>query len=145
MMKRMLLASVGMLMIAPPDLTQNSSSPTAGEPRPFTLPPSTNDRRPPVSPAVSKKRQEDPTASAPVDAIVISEDGMASRLIVKTGGVMGIGGKSVAVVWREVADLVESGIATLPLTKSRLEGASAFTTKEERATGNSALPRLPAS
>lgn len=79
-----------------------------------------------------------------VDDIVISKDGKVSGLVVKTGAVMGIGGKSVAIAWRDVASAIESEAVTLPLSKDQLEQAPEFTTKEDRAKGDSALPRLPA-
>lgn len=77
-----------------------------------------------------------------VDDIVLSKEGMVSGLVVKTGGVMGIGGKSVAVAWQDVSGAINAESVTLPLSKDQLEKAPEFATKEDQSQ-SSALPRLP--
>ncbi len=77
-----------------------------------------------------------------VNDIVLSKDGMVSGLVVKTGGLMGVGGKSVAVAWKDVGAAIGAESVTLPLSRDQLERAPEFVTKENQGQ-STALPRLP--
>ncbi|WP_316977080.1 PRC-barrel domain-containing protein [Shumkonia mesophila] len=176
MLKRTLLSTAAMFLIAAPALAQAPSAPAAGGDSQFTAPPSASDQKTPGSPMTMDKQQ--PGAAAvgastgevlpvettsqiraealigkkvvnasgeelgTVDDIVLSKDGMVSGLVVKTGGVMGIGGKSVAIAWQDIGSAIDADAVTLPLSKDQLEKAPEFATKEDQSQ-SSALPRLP--
>lgn len=176
MLKRTLLSTAAMLLIAVPALAQTPGAPATGGDRQFTAPPSASDQKMPGSPTVMDKQQPGgaavgaatgevlpvETASqiraealigkkvvnatgedlGTVDDIVISKDGMVSGLIVKTGGLMGVGGKSVAIAWKDVGSAIGAESVTLPLSKDQLERAPEFVTKEDQ-NRSTALPRLP--
>lgn len=175
MLKRTLLSTAAMLLVAGPALAQAPSAPATGGDQ-FTAPPSASDQKTPDAPTVMDKEQPGGAAVGastgeilPVETasqiraealigkkvvnasgeelgtvsdIVLSKDGMVSGLVVKTGGLMGIGGKSVAVAWQDVSGAIDAEAVTLPLSKDQLEKAPEFATKEDQSQ-SSALPRLP--
>ena len=80
-----------------------------------------------------------------VDDIVLNDNGTVSGLILRTGGVLGVGGKSVAIAWRDVAGAIHSDAINVQMTKDQIEKAPAFKTKEDQSDKASPLPMLPSS
>jgi sporulation protein YlmC with PRC-barrel domain len=78
-----------------------------------------------------------------VDDIVLNENGTVSGLVLKTGGVLGVGGKTVAIAWQDVAGAIHSDAVNVQMTKDQLAKAPAFKTKEDQSGKNSLLPTLP--
>lgn len=73
-----------------------------------------------------------------VDDIVIDPSGTVSGLVIKTGGFMGIGGKAVAIAWRDVGTAARSDVVNVALTKDDLKKAPAFKTKDNQSSGHAA-------
>ena len=61
-----------------------------------------------------------------VEDILLDDSGQVAGLIVSTGGVLGIGAKSVGVAWYDVGNSMHSDSINLPLSKAQLEQAPAF-------------------
>lgn len=163
MLKRMLLSTAAVLMIAAPVLAQMSEQPATGRNPQMPPPPAAAAPAAPTAPAsasgeilpieapsqmraetlIGKKVVNDGGEQlGTVEDIVLNEDGTVSGLVIKTGGVMGFGGKAVAIAWRDVGSAMHSEAVAVPLSKDQLERAPAFSTKEEQA-GKAAVPRLP--
>jgi len=158
MLKRMLLSTAAVLMVAAPVLAQMPERPaTEGHPQ-MPMPPaataapaSTSGEILPLE-APSQMRAETLIGKkvvsdggeelGTVHDIVLNEDGSVSGLVIKTGGVLGIGGKAVAVAWRDVGSAIHAEAVSLPLSKEQLKNAPPFSTKEEQAS-KAAVPRLP--
>lgn len=67
-----------------------------------------------------------------VDDIVLNEDGTMSGIILRTGDVLGIGGKSVAVAWQDVGSAIRSDAVSLPLSKEQIEKAPAYERRDDK-------------
>jgi len=159
MLKRTLLSTAAMLLIVMPALAQAPGAPaTGGAPATMAQPqagtPATAPAGGEILPVetssqiraealIGKKAVSDSGEElGTVNDIVLGKDGMVSGLVLKTGGVMGIGGKSVAVAWRDVGSAIGAKSVTLPVSKDQLERAPEFTTKEDQSSGRPPLPRL---
>lgn len=73
-----------------------------------------------------------------VDDIVIDKDGKVSGLVIKTGGFLGIGGKAVAIAWRDVGSTLQSNVVNVSLTEAALDKAPDFKTTQDQLRGKSA-------
>lgn len=67
-----------------------------------------------------------------VDDLVLDESGKITGLVVKTGGFLGLGGKSVAIAWQDIQSAISAENVTISLTKEELDQAPAFKTKERQ-------------
>lgn len=77
-----------------------------------------------------------------VDDIVIDKDGNVAGVVIRTGGVLGIGGKAIGVAWRDVGGAVQSNVVSVRLDKDDLDRAPPFKAKDERP-GETSAPRKP--
>lgn len=156
MLKRTLLSATAVaLMLATPAFAQTAGNPTDSTGGPVTVPPAV-ERPLTQTPApvaddrgtillaekASQIRAEkligmkvvngDGEELGTVSDIVLNKDGTVSGLVLKTGGVLGIGGKFVAISWRDVGNAIGSDAVSLPVTKDQVEKAPAFKTKDEQ-------------
>jgi len=66
-----------------------------------------------------------------VEDILLDKNGQVAGLVLVTGEVLGLGGKSVAVSWQDVASAEDAEAITLNLTEEQLAAAPEFRTKED--------------
>lgn len=66
-----------------------------------------------------------------VEDILLDKNGQVAGLVLVTGKVLGLGGKSVAVSWQDVASAEDAEAITLNLTEEQLAAAPEFRTKED--------------
>lgn len=149
MSDRLISWTVAALLSATPALAQNAGQPTTGYGQ-DAMPPAASEQPAAQSNAgtiipaetASQVRAEKLLGMkvvngageelGTIDDIVIDEDGKVSGLVVKTGGVMGIGGKAVAIAWRDVGGAIHADAVNISLTKDALDKAPAFKTKEDQ-------------
>jgi sporulation protein YlmC with PRC-barrel domain len=67
-----------------------------------------------------------------VDDVLLDKSGQISGLVVKSGGVLGMGGKNVAVAWTDVAAAENAEAVTIDLTAEQIDAAPEFQTKEDK-------------
>lgn len=75
-----------------------------------------------------------------VDDVVLDKDGKVSGLVVEAGGVMGVGGKAIGIVWRDVGDALQSNVVRVSLTKDDIDKAPPFKVNDHTETP---VPRQP--
>lgn len=66
-----------------------------------------------------------------VEDILLDKNGQVAGLVLGTGKVLGMGGKSVAVSWQDLAAADEAEAITLNLTEEQVAAAPEFRTKED--------------
>lgn len=66
-----------------------------------------------------------------VDDILLNKSGEVAGLVLTTGQVLGLGGKTIAVSWQDVSSAENAESITLNLTEEQLAAAPEFRTKEE--------------
>lgn len=69
---------------------------------------------------------------AKVDDVLLDKSGQVSGLVLTAGGVLGMGGKTVAISWRDVAAAESADAITVDLTAEQLAAAPEFRTKEQK-------------
>lgn len=82
-----------------------------------------------------------------VDDVLLDKSGAISGLVLKSGGVLGMGGKTVAVAWTDVAAAEQAEAVTVDLTAEQIDAAPEFRTKEDleaEALSNAPPPAAPA-
>lgn len=75
-----------------------------------------------------------------VDDVVLDKDGKVSGLVVEAGGVMGLGGKAIGIVWQDVGGAVQSNVVSVSLTRDDIDRAPPFKASDHSET---APPRKP--
>jgi sporulation protein YlmC with PRC-barrel domain len=76
-----------------------------------------------------------------VEDVLLDKSGQISGLVLKSGGVLGMGGKSVAVAWTDVAAAENAEAVTIDLTPEQIDAAPEFQTKEDQE--SEALSNMP--
>lgn len=71
-------------------------------------------------------------AIAKVDDVLLDKSGKVSGLVLSAGGVLGLGGKTVAISWQDVAAAESADAISVDLTAEQLAAAPEFLTKEEK-------------
>jgi sporulation protein YlmC with PRC-barrel domain len=69
---------------------------------------------------------------AKVDDVLLDKSGQVSGLVLSSGGVLGMGGKIVAISWQDVAAAEGAEAITVDLTAEQLAAAPEFRTKEQK-------------
>lgn len=69
---------------------------------------------------------------AKVDDVLLDKSGQVSGLVLTAGGVLGMGGKTVAISWQDVAAAESADAITVDLTAEQLAAAPEFRTKEQQ-------------
>lgn len=69
---------------------------------------------------------------AKVDDVLLDKSGQVSGLVLTAGGVLGLGGKTVAISWQDVASAESADAITVDLTAEQLAAAPEFRTKEQK-------------
>jgi sporulation protein YlmC with PRC-barrel domain len=67
-----------------------------------------------------------------VDNIVLDKSGKLTGLVLSAGEILGMGGKTVAISWQDVAAVENAEAITVNLTEEQLAAAPEFRTKEEQ-------------
>lgn len=67
-----------------------------------------------------------------VDDVLIDSSGSVTGLILSTGEVLGLGGKSVGVSWNDVASAADADAITVNISEEQLTAAPEFRTKEDQ-------------
>jgi len=67
-----------------------------------------------------------------VDNVVLDKSGRLSGLVLSAGEILGLGGKTVAISWQDVAAVENADAITVNLTEEQLAAAPEFRTKEEQ-------------
>lgn len=80
-----------------------------------------------------------------VEDIVIDKDGKIAGVVLKVGGLLGIGGKSVGIKWDEVKVSPQDPLVTIAYKKEQLEVAPDFQTQDalQNEQSNGAMPAPP--
>ncbi len=80
-----------------------------------------------------------------VEDIVFDKDGKIVGVVLKVGGLLGIGGKSVGIKWDEVRVSPEDPLVTIAYKKEQLEVAPDFKTQEalQNEQSSGAMPASP--
>ena len=66
-----------------------------------------------------------------VDNVVLDKSGKLTGLVLSAGEILGMGGKTVAISWQDVAAVENAESITVNLTEEQLAAAPEFRTKEE--------------
>lgn len=66
-----------------------------------------------------------------VEDILLDKNGQVAGIVLVTGQVLGLGGKTVAVSWQDISSAENAESITLNLTEEQLAAAPEFRTKEE--------------
>jgi sporulation protein YlmC with PRC-barrel domain len=66
-----------------------------------------------------------------VEDILLDKSGQVAGLVLSHGKVLGMGGKTVAISWQDIATAEDSDAITVNLTEEQLAAAPEFRTKEE--------------
>ena len=80
-----------------------------------------------------------------VQDIVFDKDGKIVGVVLKVGGLLGIGGKSVGLKWNEVQVAPQDGTIKVNYTEDQLKVAPAFKTKDAVAAEQPQQPSAPTS
>jgi sporulation protein YlmC with PRC-barrel domain len=80
-----------------------------------------------------------------VQDIVFDKDGKIVGVVLKVGGLLGIGGKSVGIKWDEVQVMPQEGTVKVNYSEDQLKVAPAFKTQDAIAAEQPATPMAPAS
>lgn len=80
-----------------------------------------------------------------VQDIVFDKDGMIVGVVLKVGGLLGIGGKSVGIKWDEVQVMPQEGTVKVNYSEDQLKVAPAFKTQDAIAAEQSQQQPIPAS
>ena len=80
-----------------------------------------------------------------VQDIVFDKDGKIVGVVLKVGGLLGIGGKSVGIKWDEVQVMPQEGTVKVNYSEDQLKVAPAFKTQDAIAAERPAAPALPTS
>jgi sporulation protein YlmC with PRC-barrel domain len=67
-----------------------------------------------------------------VDNVVLDKSGRLTGLVLSAGEILGMGGKTVAISWQDVAAVENAEAITVNLTEEQLAAAPEFRTKEEQ-------------
>jgi hypothetical protein len=67
-----------------------------------------------------------------VDDIVLDKSGKVTGLVLSAGEILGVGGKTVAISWEDVAAADNSESITVNLTEEQLTAAPEFQTEEQQ-------------
>lgn len=67
-----------------------------------------------------------------VDNVVLDKSGQLSGLVLSAGEILGLGGKTVAISWQDVAAVENAEAITVNLTEEQLAAAPEFRTKKEQ-------------
>src|SRR5215813_10047047 len=80
-----------------------------------------------------------------VNDIVFDKDGKIVGVVLKVGGLLGIGGKSVGIKWEEVQVAPQEGTIKVNYTEDQLKVAPDFKTKDAVAAEQQQQPMAPSS
>jgi sporulation protein YlmC with PRC-barrel domain len=80
-----------------------------------------------------------------VQDIVFDKDGKIVGVVLKVGGILGIGGKSVGIKWNEVQVMPQEDTVTVNYTEDQLKVAPDFKTQESISAEQPQQPLAPAS
>jgi sporulation protein YlmC with PRC-barrel domain len=80
-----------------------------------------------------------------VQDIVFDKDGKIVGVVLKVGGLFGIGGKSVGIKWDEVQVMPQEGTVKVNYSEDQLKVVPAFKTQDAIAAEQPAAPMAPAS
>jgi sporulation protein YlmC with PRC-barrel domain len=80
-----------------------------------------------------------------VNDIVFDKDGKIIGVVLKVGGLLGIGGKSVGIKWQEVQVAPQEGTLKVNYTEDQLKVAPDFKTKDAVAAEQQQQPMAPSS
>lgn len=69
---------------------------------------------------------------AKVDDVLLDKDGRVSGLVLSAGGVLGIGGKLVAISWQELDAAEDADAISVSLTAEEIDAAPEFRTREQQ-------------
>jgi sporulation protein YlmC with PRC-barrel domain len=79
-----------------------------------------------------------------VQDIVFDQDGKIVGVVLKVGGLLGIGGKSVGIKWDEVQVMPQEGTVRVNYSEDQLKVAPAFKTQDAIAAEQPPMPAAPA-
>lgn len=131
MLKRLLLATAIGAAMATPVLAQDAAAPPVRPPPAEALIASegATDLRADKLIGASVYNTDGESVGA-VEDIVFDRDGKIIGVVVKIGGLLGMGGKPVGIRWDEVKMLPDSRLLQIGYSADQLEAAPAFKTRE---------------
>lgn len=161
MLTRWIMTAAGLLALLGPALAQTQEQPPSGQ-DPAAPPESVQSRPSPEASggteagsagAVEFLPSENPTqlrtqelvglnvtnaegdVLGSVEDVLLDANGKVVGLVLSSGGVLGIGGKTVAISWTDVGSAVNAEQLTLNLTTEQLADAPEFKTRDDMQSG----------
>lgn len=174
MLKQLLLTTALAAFVIGPALAQDTTTQPGQSPTVQTPPPTAQDQAAPAANTAAEQQVTPPPADAimptqgatdmradkligtsvyntegesvgSVQDIVFDKDGKIVGVVLKVGGILGIGGKSVGIKWNEVQVVPQEDTVKVNYTEDQLKVAPDFKTQESISAEQPQQPLAPAS